>query len=222
MKRLNLKSLLLATSLSILCAPSWAQLSSSKLNVNSINSDKITAVASFPSPVTGDLYVAAQVGPGVLLFVGQGGVFSNTPLAYQTNATFSRDITVLDIPATGIPAGVYPLFKVVSQSGKNPLDVNNWIGGLAGLSQIDFSINLNNTPMLDGRSLFVSKGCSDGGCHGSNPADNRRRILSGSTLAFIKTTIRSVSMMSFLGDTTDPRFASDAELQAIADYLRSF
>lgn len=222
MKIFNLKSLLLATSLSIICTSGWAQLSSSKLTVNSVNNDKINAVVKFPSAVSGDLYVAAQVGTS-FLFVGQGGVFSTTPLAYQSNANFSADITVLDIPAAGIPAGAYPLYQVVSQTGKDPMDVNNWVGGLAGLSQINFSINQNNTVTLDGKSLYVSKGCNQAQCHGSNPASNTKGILLGTSLAEIKSAIKREPVdMGYLSTNSDSRYANDAELQAIADYLKTF
>ncbi|MCX7089743.1 MAG: hypothetical protein NTV00_17035, partial [Methylococcales bacterium] len=141
----RIKPLFIAFGLSCLSVNSWAQLSSNKAVVNSINGDNITATVSFPTPVTGDLYVAADIGGGALLFIGKGATFSTTPTAFQSNGSFTTDLTVLDIPTAGIPAGVYPLYQVVAKAGSNPLDFNNWIGGFGGLSNITFTINLANT-----------------------------------------------------------------------------
>tara|TARA_R110002073_G_scaffold16629_1_gene63661 strand:+ start:848 stop:1213 length:366 start_codon:yes stop_codon:yes gene_type:complete len=49
----------------------------------------------------------------------------------------------------GVPPGRYPIFKVVTQPGTNPLDFRNWIGGLGGLRSINFIIGLSDDESLD-------------------------------------------------------------------------
>lgn len=41
-----------------------------------------------------------------------------------------------------MPSGRYPLYQVIAKSGSNPLNPDNWIGGSAGLSIINFNIGL--------------------------------------------------------------------------------
>jgi hypothetical protein len=136
----NVKPLLIALSLSCISTHAWALLSSDKLVVDSVNGDNITATVSFPYPVEGDLYLATVIGDQ-LYFLGQDGSLSTTVMPFQENDRFNEDRVVLDMPSAGIVPGVYPLFQVVTPHGAEPLDPDNWIGGLSGL---EFSINLNN------------------------------------------------------------------------------
>ena len=43
----------------------------------------------------------------------------------------------------------YPLFKIITQPNMNPLDFRNWVGGINGLSRINFSIGLSVEESLD-------------------------------------------------------------------------
>lgn len=68
-----------------------------------------------------------------------------------------------------------------------------------------------------GKALYVSLTCSGGGCHTANPALNRNHVLNGRTLAGLKSAIaKNPEDMGFLRST------SDADLQAVADFLKAF
>lgn len=140
----KLKPILIAAGFSCISANTWALLSSDKVVVNSINGDKITATASFPTPVQGDLYVATEFG-GQFYFMGPGPSLFTDKVPYQKDGKFSDPITVLDIPSEGIAPGAYPLYQVVTTPGADPFNFDNWIGGLSSLGQLMFKINLDNT-----------------------------------------------------------------------------
>jgi hypothetical protein len=139
--KFKIKPLLIALSLSCISANTWALLSSDQLSVDSVNGDNIVATVSYlDNPVEGDLYLATEYG-GQLYFLGPDGELSATMMPFQENGRFSDPIEVLNKPSAGINPGVYPLYQVVTPPGADPLDANNWIGGL---SKLEFSINLNN------------------------------------------------------------------------------
>lgn len=246
MRILKMKLLLLAIGLSCTAVNTWAQINSPNLNPNSINNDHVIVTMSFPTPVPGDLYIATQVG-GNFYFFSPGAPISPTPVAFEKNGQFSAETTVLDFPSDGIPAGTYPVYQVVAKTGSDVMQVSNWVGGLAGLSRIDFNINLNNTApvvatptpvvvtpapvvqpvttpvasTLDGKALYKDKGCSASACHKADPKSNIKKILNGRDVNAIKNAIKKEADMKYLADSTDLQFANDAELQAIADYLKS-
>ena len=66
----------------------------------------------------------------------------NVVTPYRSHSHFSEDIDVLNISGLGIAPGLYPLYQVVTQPGTDPLNFMNWIGGLGGLSTINFTIGL--------------------------------------------------------------------------------
>ncbi|MEQ1636993.1 MAG: hypothetical protein ABL903_09875 [Methylococcales bacterium] len=140
----KLKPILVAVGFSCISANTWALLSSDKVVVNSISKDKITATASFPTPVQGDLYVATEFG-GQFYFMGPGASLFTDKVPYQKDGKFSDPITVLDIPSEGIAPGTYPLYQVITKSGADPFNFENWIGGLSSLGQLEFKINLDNS-----------------------------------------------------------------------------
>jgi hypothetical protein len=235
-----IKPLFIAMSLSGVSATALAQLYSPNVNVNSIHGDNVTATAGFPAPVTGDLYVATLSG-GTFLFIGEEaahattlsaflGALSTTPLAVQYNGHFTENVTVIDIPSATIPPGTYALYQVLTRPGTSVMDVNNWIGGLNSLSGIKFKINLANTPppppvtdTTAGKAKYKELGCAAGGCHTANPTANKNKILNGKSLAALKAAIlKRPGDMGYLADPTDLQFASDTNLQAIADYLKTF
>ncbi|MCX7088602.1 MAG: hypothetical protein NTV00_11185 [Methylococcales bacterium] len=279
--KFKMKPLLLAISLSCISATTLAQVYSPRLNVNSINGDTVKALVSFPAPVVGDLYLAVDLG-GKYYFMAANGALSLDKVPFQKNGNFSADITVLDVASAGINPGIYPLYQVVTLPGADPLNFNNWIGGLNGLSHIDFAINLANTAPIPtqtptlaptpapaptqspistpvpevtpapevtppaptpvpttaptpvptptssagavvGKAKYKSLGCSAGGCHKADPSSNTNKVLSGISVAALKDSIvRNKGDMGYLAKTTDSQFASDADLQAIADYLKTF
>ncbi|MEQ1638818.1 MAG: cytochrome c, partial [Methylococcales bacterium] len=68
----------------------------------------------------------------------------------------------------------------------------------------------------NGAALYKSLGCSNKVCHGTNPAANTNRVLLGKSLASIRdAAVKFPNSMDFSGET-------DADLQAIADYLSTF
>lgn len=231
MRMLKIKSILLAVGLSGIAVNTWAQINSPNLNPNSINGDHVIATVSFPTPVQGDLYLATQVG-GNFYFFSPGAAISPAPVAFEKNGLFSAEMTVLDFPSDGIPAGMYPVYQVVAHAGSDVMQVGNWVGGL---SQINFNINLNNTApvvvtptptvvtpvTLDGKALYKDKGCSASACHKADPKSNIKKILNGRDINAIKNAIKKEADMRYLADSADPQFANDTELQAIADYLKS-
>ncbi len=110
---------------------------------------QIVAVARFQEPVEGDLYIATQVNGALLFIINEGTAFSSTPVPFRANSLFSEDIVVLNVRDQGISPGRYPLFKVVTQTGADPLDFRNWVGGLNGLRSINFIIGLSSDESLD-------------------------------------------------------------------------
>ncbi len=119
-------------------------------SVSRIEGERVIAIARFQEPIdAGDLYIAARVN-GVLTFIAnEGNEFSSTPVPFRANSLLSEEIIVLDLVGQGIPPGRYPIFKVVTQPGTDPLDFRNWIGGLGGLSSINFIIGLSDDESLD-------------------------------------------------------------------------
>ncbi|NOT83322.1 MAG: hypothetical protein HOP02_00780 [Methylococcaceae bacterium] len=247
-----LKPLLILLAFSGVSSNALAQLHSLKLDVKSINNEHITALVSFPVPVTGDLYLVMQYG-GKFNYIGPGATVSTDKTPFLKNSSFAADITVLDAPSAGIAPGVYPLYQVVTPVGADPLVSANWLGGL---SHIDFIINLANTvptptakpvptttpvPMISiptatpvptpapaptatvGLTKYKSLGCSSGGCHKTDPATNTNKLLNGKTLTALKAAIvNNPNDMGYLANPKDTQFASDNDLQAIAAYLSTF
>ncbi len=123
-----------------------ADLKTDRAVINNDGTEQIAAIVSFQESVTGDLYVATRVN-GVLLFiVNEGSSFSSTAAPFKSNNLFSNDITVLNVSAHGIPPGRYPLYEVVTRSGADPSDSNNWLGGL---HSINFLIGLSSDETQD-------------------------------------------------------------------------
>ncbi len=101
----------------------------------------IAASVQFSTPVKGDLYIATKVGEQYL-FLNKAGQFTPERTPFSQATEYSGNIPLFNIPAKGSAPGRYPLYQVVTNPGSDPLDFNNWIGGLAGLSAINFTIGL--------------------------------------------------------------------------------
>lgn len=210
MKKLfKIRTLIIALSLGIASNNAFAQLSADKTDIDS-TTGKTTINAVFPQPVSGDLYVAALVGTQ-FLFIGGNGGFTFNVEPFLRNGNFSAPVKVLELVGTGIPSGTYSLFQVVAKAGTSPLDVNNWIGGAAGLSELKFNINT-------GKTLYKNLTCGSSACHGEARLNKDKILTKGTTLAGIKAAINSVAQMRALPFIAN---ASNADLQAIADYLKA-
>lgn len=309
----EMKSRLLASLLCVLAwglfnSAAWAVLKVDKTVINSTTGSAVFRV-SFPEPIEGDLYLATLFN-GQLYFFTNSGSISTAVTPYTKNSLFVQEQVVLTLSSEGVPLGVYPFFQLVAVPGKDPLDVRSWIGGLAGLSTINITVNepIRNTPtpsptvtstvtpvvttaptptatvtplpptptvvptelptpsvtpvvtptatatscveqkatkslrelineagqeckptvspspeptktpfvpVLDGKALYVSTGCSS--CHGVNPAKNQDHVLEGKDPDETREAINKNK-----GGMGQLRGLGDAELQAIASYLKGF
>ncbi len=218
MVKINTKTLALLLTLSCGSFSAFAQLNAPKLDINVTNGDKAIITASFPSATKGDLYFAVDFGGQYLFFTEQGGI-SGSPVPFIANGSFSQAVTVLDMAVPAALQGTYTFYQVVANAGSNVFDITNWNGGL---SQITLTVSAPPavvTPVSNvalGKSLYKSLTCSSSSCHGINPKLNKDRVLSGDTVVSLRSAIRkNPTDMGFLSTT------SDADLQAIADYLSS-
>ena len=342
MIKFNMKPLVIALGLGVISLSASAHLASTRTVLNSTDSAVVTV--NFAQPVSGDLYLATNVNGALVFFADQGKALTNKVLPFKSNGVFEGSLKVLDVSALGIPPNQYPLYEVVTAPGADPLNFNNWIGGLGGLHKLNFTIGLpvavsndrngdgfsdddndhdgyrdgvidtckavardgkddhndgssrdddnesndgsrrdddhgsssssssssssNCTPApttsplptttpvptisplptmvpvpvipplptmapvptlppvptvlpvvntANGQALYKSLTCSTGGCHTANPAANKNKLLSGKSLASLRSAIaKNPGEMGFLSST------SDADLQAVADYLKTF
>ncbi|MBT3813447.1 MAG: hypothetical protein HOF98_11710 [Gammaproteobacteria bacterium] len=134
--------------LSMVSATVLAELTTERSVISSDGTQQINAIAKFQEPVTGDLYIATQVDKELWFFI-EDGALSLEPVPFRADSTFSGDINVLDLSGEGIIPGRYPLFEVVTQPNTDPLDFTNWVGGLNGLSRINYIIGLPVEESLD-------------------------------------------------------------------------
>ncbi len=135
--------------LSVFSTNVWADLKTDRAVVRNDGSEQIVAIARFQEPIEGDLYIATQVNGALTFIANEGNSFSSAPVPFRANGLFSEDVVVLNISGLNVPPGRYPLYKVVAQPGTDPLDFNNWIGGLGGLRSINFIIGLPSDVTLD-------------------------------------------------------------------------
>lgn len=149
MKRTKFLILAIILSLNVVSTIALADLRTDRAVVKNDGSEEIVAVARFSDPVEGDLYIATQIDGELIFIVNEGIELSPTPVPFRANGIFTDDIVVLNASALGILPGRYPLFKVVTLPGTDPLDFRNWVGGLNGLSRINFSIGLPTNESLD-------------------------------------------------------------------------
>ncbi len=212
--------------------------------------DRVRVSARFAQPVQGDLYLATQLG-GVFYFFDENGGLTTDVVPRIRNTGYSGDVPVLNLPVQGVAAGRYFLYQVVTAAGANPLFVANWISPLNvmlfhiglptevtrdfdqdGFPDDDrnrdgfFDADTNMDGVVDfqeniaqGRVLYEMN-CQNSGCHqhGNSPGQNANGVLlARNDPGVIRSAIRrNKGGMIFL-DTL-----SDADLQAIADYLGTF
>jgi hypothetical protein len=87
------------------------------------------------------MYVAAIVG-GELWFLSQEAGWTKSPTPFMANKTFQDEEPLFSVEAGLLPHGNYPLYQVVTVPNGNPLNVDDWIGGLDGLNFLTFSVGL--------------------------------------------------------------------------------
>ena len=156
MHKINLLPFAIATALISLSPNAFADLATNRPVVRNDGNERVTAKVKFRSPVDGDLYIATRVNGELLFLADEGNSFTTVITPYRSHSHFSEDIDVLDISGLGIAPGLYPLYQVVTQPGSDPLNFMNWIGGLGGLSTINFNIGLpvNLTGDFDNNGFF--------------------------------------------------------------------
>ena len=136
-----MKNLILAISLAIISLSGWSSELYTPQAVLHDDNEKLVATVRFNTQETGDLYVAAIVG-GKLLFLNQAGGWTETPAPFRANDTFQGEYPLFSVDAGQLPPGNYPLYQVVTVPNGNPLSTDDWIGGMAGLNSLSFSVGL--------------------------------------------------------------------------------
>lgn len=184
-----------------------SELISSKTSVS--DADSITATARFSTPEQGDLYVAAQLPSGKFYFITESIGFSETPVVFKKNQSFSGDYTLLNVPAKGLSAGNYLLYSLVVNANASPYDTSSWVGGSQGLRTLTFTMQAASTSTTNtdaGKNLY-NQFCLS--CHGAayRPASSA----SG--------TRRAINMNQ--GGMGTLSSMTDAELTQIATYIQS-
>jgi len=142
MKKFKFKPLVLAIGLSVITNMVQAELKTNRAVINNNGTDRVHATANFVTPVTGDLYIAVEYNGQLIFITDEGKKFSDDVLPFSEKQVHEGVVELIDYSAAGIPAGRYRLYQVVAGSGLDPLNFNNWIGGLGGLNSINFNIGL--------------------------------------------------------------------------------
>ncbi|BCG63593.1 MAG: hypothetical protein methR_P1321 [Methyloprofundus sp.] len=145
MKIFKLPSLALAISLSTTSIMACAEISTSKAVIKNDGTEHIAASVNYPTPVTGDLYVAIKV-QGQLFFLTNGAQsFTQEIKPLHENQEYIGSIPLFYFSSAGVAPGYYTVYQVTTVPGATPLDPNNWIGGANGLSAVNFNIGLPTT-----------------------------------------------------------------------------
>lgn len=181
-----------------------SELTSSKLTLS--DSDSFTATARFATPEQGDLYLAVQLPNGKFYFITESIGFSETPVVFKKNQSFSGDYTLLNVPAKGLTAGNYLLYSLVVNANASPYDTSSWVGGSQGLHLLSFTMQAATSSTDAGKTLY-NQFCLS--CHGAayRPASSA----SG--------TRRAINMNQ--GGMGTLSSMTDAELTQIATYIQS-
>ena len=224
MKKL-LSSLLLISMLS----PAFADISTDKDDYD--NGDDVSINISVGQREIGDAYIAIKLpGSEIFNFIGQGNVFSTTPLIYKR--ANSSNIGLPALNTLGAPAGTYDIYFVTTKAGTDVLNFTNWVAPLQ-IKQITIgSVNSNPSvftpptttsaatpgttqttianPAYNRGVSSYSANCAM--CHGATPSTNK--IEKGVNASVIRTAISSnKGGMGFLTN-------SDADLEDIDAFLR--
>jgi hypothetical protein len=74
-----------------------------------------------------------------LRFITPTGLTSN-PVPFTANSTFNGEYNLFSHKLLGVTQGIFPIYQVLTIPGGDPLNVNNWIGGFAGLNIVNLSL----------------------------------------------------------------------------------
>jgi hypothetical protein len=145
-----------ATALISLSPNAFADLATNRAVVRNDGSQYVRATVKFRAAVNGDLYFATRVHGRLYFLADEGKSFTTEVRPFRSNGHFSHDFLALDISGLGIAPGLYPFYQVVTTPGSDPLNFSNWVGGLGGLSTINFNIGLpvNLTGDFDDNGFF--------------------------------------------------------------------
>ncbi|AUI69290.1 leucine-rich repeat domain-containing protein [Beggiatoa leptomitoformis] len=167
---------------------------------------------------TVDIYLATLLPNGSeLLFISPTEGLTTQPSALVTGAIMGEetDYHLLSIPILGLPSGLYPIYQIITEQGKAPLDTTNWLSGQFNL--LFFAINTSESSVtafkhyLHGKKLYQDN-CS--GCHHDETRNPQFLFEAAKSPRLIRKTFDdNVDNKSYLN------FLSDADLQAIADYV---
>ncbi len=136
-----MKNVILAITLLTISFSGWSSELYTPQAVLHDDNEKLVAKVRFDAPETGDMYVAAIAG-GKLLFLSQSGGWTETPAPFQANETFQGEYPLFSVDAGQLPPGNYPIYQIVTVPKGDPLNVDNWIGGMGGLNSLSFSVGL--------------------------------------------------------------------------------
>jgi hypothetical protein len=133
----TMKKFGLIISLCLLSISAW----SSELHISKAvhcGDDDVITTAVFRTPETGDMYAATIINQQ-LNFITPTGLTTNS-VPFIANSTFNGEYKLLSHRQMGLTQGNYPIYQVLTIPGGDPLNVNNWIGGFAGLRIVNLSL----------------------------------------------------------------------------------
>ena len=252
MNLFKLKSVAVAIGLSALSNLALADISTSKAVLGNDGSERLAASADFTAAVEGDLYIAIGVEEKLLFLANGGNSLTERVSPFAANQVYIGSIPLFNFSTAGISAGRYPVYKIVTRTGTDPLNFTNWVGGL---TSVNFMVGLpvahsgdfdgdgfadsdldqdgyyddddhdkdgwsdSNGSMVPvtggttGKALYAIH-CAE--CHGVDPSRGKNDIYEAvdprETREAINENEGGMGILSFL---------TDAELQAIAAYVRN-
>ena len=124
-------------SLCLLSVSAW----SSELHISKgvyCGNDDVNVTTNFPTNETGDMYAATIINQQ-LRFITPNGLTSN-PVPFTANSTFNGEYNLFSHKQLGVTQGIFQIYQVLTIPGGDPLNVNNWIGGFAGLNIVNLSL----------------------------------------------------------------------------------
>ncbi|ALG68385.1 c-type cytochrome [Beggiatoa leptomitoformis] len=125
----------------------------------------LSAYINLPTVYQGDLYLATLLSDQQLYFLTAQSGLQITPTPFYTNQSFQGLTEILSLNIADIPAGIYPLYQVITATNQSPLDATNW---LTPLNIIAFSIGL--PPHITGD--YNRDGLADTDCNANGLADD--------------------------------------------------
>lgn len=122
-------------------------------------------VLTTPTAVQGDLYLATVLSDQQLYFLTADMGLQTSPIAFAKNQSFSGQQTVLSIPYSSIPAGIYPVYQVITAVNQSPFDTTAW---LTSVQNLQFTVGLPPHISHDENR----DGIADSDCNGNGLADD--------------------------------------------------